>query len=149
MDKQLEWISLQKFSDLLEKLHIEREKIKTHTKSKKTSRSLLTKSDREKILTKTDKKCHICGWKIIWKREADHIFSHSKWWSNDINNYLPAHPICNNYRRDYLSEEFQLILKMGVWMRTQIEKKTNIGKLVWKDFLKYEQSRIKRKKTSN
>lgn len=140
-------VSLQNFSKSLYELHRQREKIKKNTI--KPIRSILTRSDREKILAKTDKKCHICGGEIKWKWEADHILSHSKWWTHDINNYLPAHPICNNYRRDYLSEEFQLIIKLGVWVRTQIEKSTELGKNIGTKFLKYEESRIKRRKKIN
>jgi hypothetical protein len=33
---------------------------------------------------------------------------------------LPAHSTCNNYRWDYLPEEFQYILKLGVWASTQM-----------------------------
>lgn len=34
---------------------------------------------------------------------------------DSADNFLPAHSTCNNYRWDYLAEEFELILKLGVW----------------------------------
>ena len=62
-------------------------------------------------------------------------------------NYLPAHPLCNNYRWDYSSAEFQQILKLGVWLRTNIERKTQIGTLVAKLYLMHEALREKRRRS--
>jgi len=42
-------------------------------------------------------------------------------------NYLPAHTLCNNYRWDYLPEEFQWALEIGVWARLVMEKRSDIG----------------------
>jgi hypothetical protein len=54
--------------------------------------------------------------------------------------------MCNNYRWDYLPEEFQEILKLGVWLRTQIENKKKIGLDTADKFIKYEHQRISRRK---
>jgi hypothetical protein len=61
-------------------------------------------------------------------------------------NYLPAHALCNNYRWDYGADEFQQILKLGVWLRTQIERKTPLGLLAAKSFLAHETVREGRRK---
>jgi hypothetical protein len=68
---------------------------------------------------------------------------------NKIENYLPAHSLCNNYRWDYLPEEFQLIMKIGIWCKKQIEDKTALGMQIANGFIKYEKNRIKRKKSNS
>jgi len=80
----------------------------------------------------------------LW--DADHVLSHSKGGEHSIDNYLPAHKTCNNYRWDYLAQEFQEIMKLGVWARTQVEKETKVGKQIAEKFVKYEIQRIKRRK---
>jgi hypothetical protein len=70
--------------------------------------------------------------------------AHSAGGTHDIDNYLPAHSTCNNYRWDYVPEEFQYILKLGVWTRTQIERGTAIGNTVASAFAGHEVRRVKR-----
>jgi hypothetical protein len=61
-------------------------------------------------------------------------------------NYLAAHSVCNNYRWFYGAEEFQWILKLGVFIRTHIEKpSTSIGRSVGKEFVKHEHKRAERR----
>jgi 5-methylcytosine-specific restriction endonuclease McrA len=107
-------------------------------------RSLMA-SERQMILEKSDSKCHICGGQISGPWDADHVFSHSLGGNHTVSNYLPAHPICNNYRWFYGTEEFQWILKLGVWLRTKIEKKKRIGLAAADEFIRYEQRRHKRR----
>jgi hypothetical protein len=71
--------------------------------------------------------------------------AHSAGGTHDVDNYLPAHSTCNNYRWDYLPEEFQYILKLGVWARTQIERGTTVGNDVASAFAGYEARRVKRR----
>ena len=63
-----------------------------------------------------------------------------------VDNYLPAHRLCNNYRWDYLPEEHQLLMKIGVWCRKQIEEQTELGKRIGEGFLNHERQRINRRK---
>ncbi len=63
-----------------------------------------------------------------------------------IDNYLPAHSLCNNYRWDYLDKEFQLILKIGIWGKKQIEDKTDLGLKLAEGFIKYERNRLRSRK---
>jgi hypothetical protein len=104
-----------------------RRKIKESLKNEKVPRVRLTQAQREEILNKTGKKCHICGGTITDRWEADHVLSHSKGGGHSVDNYLAAHPTCNNYRWDYMPEEFQEIMKLGIWMRTQVERNTKMG----------------------
>src|SRR5258705_6857260 len=98
--------------------------------------------DRDKVLGKTGGRCHICGRTIDaddW--QADHILAHSTGGAHLVENYLPAHSICNNYRWHYDAEEFKWILKLGIWLRTQIEKGTTTSQKIGQKFCEHERRR--------
>jgi len=42
--------------------------------------------------------------------------------------------------------EFQLILKLGVWLRSQIEKQTTVGRAAVGPFVRYEPAREQRRR---
>ncbi len=108
----------------IKKLHMKRKASKKPTK--RVGR--LTKNERLHILAKTDNKCHICGQDIsLTEFQADHVVSHIRGGIHRVDNYLPSCFICNNYRWHYLPEELQLILKIGVWAKTEIERESAIG----------------------
>ena len=112
----------------------------------KPRRLSLNNAKRREILTKTGHRCDICGGRITggdW--EADHVLAHATGGENLVDNYLPAHSVCNNYRWHYGAEEFQWILKLGVFMRTQIERETKIGRCVGEKFVKHECQRDRRR----
>jgi len=77
--------------------------------------------------------------------EADHVFAHSAGGTHAAENYLPAHSLCNNYRWDYSAEEFQWVLKIGVWARLQMEQDNPLGENLLQRFCAYEQRREGRK----
>lgn len=108
-------------------------------------RQALTRSERAAVLRKTDGRRHICGGEINGKWQADHVLAHSGGGTHSVENYLPAHALCNNYRWDYTEEEFQWILMLGVWVRTQIERETRVGREAAARFLTYEASRLRRR----
>jgi 5-methylcytosine-specific restriction endonuclease McrA len=113
----------------------------------RTQRVVLTAAERRQVIAKTAGRCHICGGKVedeAW--QADHVIAHSAGGTHEVDNYLPAHSVCNNYRWDYLPEEFQFILKLGVWARTQIQRNTTVGRDVATAFTAYETRRIRRRK---
>ncbi len=117
--------------------------------STRKPRSSLTAEERRRVLAKTSRRCHICGGTIegdAW--QADHVMAHSAGGIHQVDNYLPAHSLCNNYRWDYVPEEFQYILKLGVWVRTQIERGTPIGNSAASAFATYEARRFKRRRAS-
>lgn len=94
------------YSSYLAELHRNREISKANEKQKGIKRQSLTKDERLLVLSKTDSRCHICGGKIDGAWDADHVLSHSKGGVHSEDNYLPAHKTCNNYRWEYLAEEF-------------------------------------------
>jgi len=109
-------------------------------------RKALTPSERKVILKKTANRCHVCGGKVGSKWEADHVLAHSGGGAHDADNYLAAHALCNNYRWDYTAEEFQWVLKIGVWARREIESKSKTGSEIGRRFFAHEIRRQKRRR---
>src|SRR3546814_3581972 len=92
---------------------------------------------------------HSCGGTIsepTW--HADPVFPHSSGGAHSVDNYLPAHAVCNNYRWDYTPDEYQLILKLGVWLKGEILRETSIGKQAAEKFVKKQASVAKRRRPS-
>lgn len=110
-------------------------------------RKQLRASERQQVLAKTAGRCHVCGGSVdgtAW--QADHVLAHNAGGSHAAENYLPAHSLCNNYRWDYSAEEFQWVLKIGVWARLEMEKDSAFGEELLNRFAPYEQKREARKK---
>jgi hypothetical protein len=55
-----------------------------------------------------------------------------------VENYLPAHGLCNGYKWAYSQEEFQWVLKIGVWARHQMERHSALGEAMLHGFFDYE-----------
>jgi hypothetical protein len=111
-------------------------------------RTPLSQAERETVLLKSGRCCHICGGEILdgerW--QADHVRPHSAGGLHDLNNYLPAHKLCNTYRWDHDPEEIKWILKIGVWSRKQMEKRSKLGRELRAAFYKKELRRQQRRK---
>lgn len=142
--------TLSYFVAKLQELRAERERQVALARDVNGPRPALSRADRAKVLLKTGRRCHICGGTIrpreAW--EADHILAHGIGGKHTADNYLPAHPICNNYRWYYQAEEFEWILKLGVWMRTQVERETPIGHDAAEKFCAHERRlRLRRAKS--
>lgn len=108
-------------------------------------RSLLP-SERARVLEKTAGRCHICGGEVVVKWQADHVLAHAGGGPHAIDNFLAAHALCNNYRWDYDPEEFQWILKIGVWARRQMESTSSFGEALRTRFFDYEEHRHARRR---
>src|SRR5688500_12174700 len=109
--------------DRLSALRRDRNLRQEQRRAQPVRRQSLRPEERRQILAKTAGRCHICGGEVegdAW--HADHVLAHSAGGAHSVDNYLPAHSLCNNYRWDYSPEEFQLVLKIGVWARTLMEK---------------------------
>lgn len=113
----------------------------------KAPRRALTAKQRNTVLRKTGGRCHVCGGKVGRKWHADHVASHALGGEHAEDNYLAAHELCNNYRWHYLPEEFQIIMKLGVWARTQVEQGTPVGTEIANRFVSYEQAREGRRRS--
>lgn len=135
------------FAAKLRELHTQRKgEVADKVTEGKSRRLTLTKAERREILTKTGRRCHICGGRITgadW--QADHVLARATGGDHRGDNYLPAHSVCNNYRWHYGAEEFQWILKLGVFVRTQIENRTAIGRDTGQKFVEHEHRRDARR----
>lgn len=135
------------YSEYLLAMFKDREERKTDVRKRRAKRKGLSKTERLEVLKKTESRCHICGGEVeLEEWQADHVLSYSGGVNHGVENYLPAHRLCNHYRWDYLPEEFHEILRLGVWLRTQIQNKTKVGLDATDKFLKYEHQRISRRK---
>ena len=54
--------------------------------------------DRAIVLAKTEGRCHLCGGQVVDRWTADDVLAHSDSGPQAIDNYLPAHGLCNGYR---------------------------------------------------
>jgi hypothetical protein len=130
----------------LQKLRKESKNIKKRIAANGHKRASLTKNQRRNIFLKTQGRCHICGGEIrpdeTW--QADHILAHAKGGSNVEENYLPSHFICNRLRWHYGAEEIQWILKLGIWMRTQIANEKHDALNLAERFVKGEAAKKSR-----
>ena len=111
----------------LKRLRMLRQESRASLLADNPKRRSLSKAERELIFQKTAGRCHICGGRIKANEQwqADHVIAHAHGGKHAVENYLPAHALCNNYRWFSSPEEFQWILKLGVWIRTQIEKQNS------------------------
>lgn len=134
--------SFQGLADRLEVLHSERKLF-----PRPPRRLSLTCEQRATVLAKTDARCHLCGGEITENKfAADHVLSHAAGGEHKLENYLPAHGLCNGARWFYSDEEFQWILRMGIWARKQMEDQTLIGIKMGPIFLEHEKGVRKRRK---
>jgi hypothetical protein len=136
------------FSSHLYKLRKERRIHKREVDKRKPKRVSLSSRQRHVILAKTASRCHICGGLIKdrEKGDADHVFAHAQGGVHSMDNYLPAHSLCNNYRWNYSAEELQWVLKLGVWLRTLIIRRKDLALELAQRFVKHEMSRDQRRK---
>lgn len=139
-------MNAQQFAKHLQRLRAKRRSAMRKTKVKAIRRSGVTPAQRRIILEKTAGRCHICGGVIDGQWHADHVLAHSTGGAHSVDNYLPAHAVCNNYRWHYTADEFQLILKLGVMVRTMVELGRNPGPAIAKIFVRHERRRVGRTK---
>ena len=111
-------------------------------------RKALTKGQRALVLAKTNYRCHVCGIEVdITDFHADHVISHISGGDHNENNYLPSCSTCNNLRWHYSSEEIQVIMKLGRWLKSKITNEDEEGLLLANQFVKHDMAlRKKRKK---
>ena len=62
------------------------------------AKQALTAKDRATILAKTVGRCHLCGGTVFERWTADHVLAHAGGGPHAVDNYLPAHGLCNGYK---------------------------------------------------
>jgi 5-methylcytosine-specific restriction endonuclease McrA len=146
MEATTQFRSAQQFAAHLRALHEDRSRRKLEVRAHGHKRLRLSAAERRAILSKTGGRCHICGGEIDGAWDADHVFAHAQGGAHATDNYLPAHSICNTYRWFYGTEEFQWILKLGVWLRTQIESGDDSALGLAERFIRHEARRDSRRR---
>jgi 5-methylcytosine-specific restriction endonuclease McrA len=132
----------EQYSEFLREMQASRSSVE-----KRKERQRLSPEERVLVLRKTDGRCHICGGAIEGNWDADHVIPHSAGGEHSVDNYLPSHSVCNNYRWFYSPAEFQEVMRLGVWLRTQVTNKSDVGMKAAQKFLSHEKSRLKRRKS--
>ena len=124
--------------------------LRTHRKVNKfkdAKRRALTKKQRELVLAKTNGRCHICGIEVeATNFHADHVMSHISGGAHSESNYLPSYSTCNNLRWHYSSEEIQVIMKLGRWLKSKMVKQEEEGLLLANQFVKHDMALRKKRK---
>jgi 5-methylcytosine-specific restriction endonuclease McrA len=144
MDEPMVPDSAEQLRERLKNIREARRQRQANQRTSPTRRKLLTALERAAVLEKTGRRCHICGGEVSTQWQADHVLARSSGGLHSAENYLPAHTLCNNYRWDYDAEEFQWVLKIGVWARKQMEDSSRLGSDMLKAFYKYEVQRHRR-----
>lgn len=107
----------------------------------------LTRDERDSVIAKTAERCHLCGGEVARdKFVADHVRPHAAGGEHALGNYLAAHGLCNGCRWFYSPEEFQWILRMGMWARKQMEDRTRFGDEMLARFVPHEKTARKPRK---
>ncbi|MGA9527827.1 MAG: HNH endonuclease signature motif containing protein [Terriglobales bacterium] len=124
-------------------------------------RRRLTPDERKEVFNKTGGHCHLCGGnlsevaigELAQERElalhfvVDHVVPVASGGGESLDNFLAAHGLCNGCRWFYSPEEFQWILRMGIWARKQMEDASSkIGRDMRGPFLANEEEVRKRRK---
>lgn len=130
----------------LQKLIVSLKDQRRNSKIKDAKRLALSKKQRVEILTKTDCRCHVCGIEQTLNNfHADHVKSHITGGVHAKNNYLPSCKTCNNLRWHYSSEEIQIIMKLGRWLKAKLLDETEASMLLANQFVKHEMALRKRR----
>jgi 5-methylcytosine-specific restriction endonuclease McrA len=146
----------------LKDLHEARRTVQAKRKEKEQERRRqLTADERKKVFDKTRGHCHLCGGdmtqnsggelteerKLVPDFVVDHIVPFASGGKDSLDNFLAAHGLCNGCRWFYSPEEFQWILRMGIWARKQMEDcKTEIGRKMREPFRENEEEVRERRK---
>lgn len=112
------------------------------------TRLRINAQQRHKILQETANRCHICGGAITDTDyfEVDHVYPAAAGGSNKTDNLLPAHGLCNTVKSNRQGEEFQWVLKIGVWAKKHMQGESQLGEQMLKLFYEQELKRVKRQK---
>lgn len=113
----------------------------------KVRRRALSKSDRQEILARTKGRCHLCGGVIgsaAW--DANHVFPLALGGKQGLENYLPSHRSCNSAKWHLRPKEMMVVLQLGTWLRSQIERGTSVGMMAGEAYCKANKRRTARRK---
>jgi 5-methylcytosine-specific restriction endonuclease McrA len=127
------------FAAELKTLRALRRKEIKRLRPKRPARSSLSAANRKAVWDKTRGHCHICGGLLDGDKWCvDHVVPRARGGVHELNNYLPTHSLCNKLKRCVSDVEFQWILKLGVWLRGEVERQTQIGREAGQKFCRHK-----------
>lgn len=139
--------STAKLAARLRKLRAARRRRHHRHRGRGARRRTLTPAQKAEVLERTSRRCHVCGGRLRSGWRADHVLAHSNAGVHAVRNYLPAHATCNAYRWDYSPQECQWIVKIGIWARSEMERRHSaLGREMLEVFHKHESQRASRAK---
>ena len=131
---------------LLELKNAREERQRQKRQSRVRRRTTWTQNFREEVLKKTTGRCHICGGEVDPGWVVDHVQPYNDGGSDELDNLLAAHQLCNHYGKwDYFPEEIQWLCKIGVWARDKILGDSQLGSEIAHRFIDYDLKREKRR----
>jgi len=78
--------------------------------------------------------------------DANHIYPLALGGKQGLKNYLPTHRSCNGAKWHLQPKELALVLKLGGWLRSEIERGTPFGKKAGEAYCKKDSRRANRRK---
>ena len=100
----------------------------------------LSRSARTAVFAKTNGHCHVCAGELDANWCADHVVPHAADGPHALDNYLPVCSSCNRARWHYRPEQIRHILQIGVLLKVEVDKQTQLGQRVQR----YIDSRLRR-----
>lgn len=98
--------------------------------AKRRVRKPLTPTQRRRVARKTGHRCHVCGGKLDGDWHADHVRPLYLEGECREDNFLPSCVHCNRMRWGYDPRRIKKILRMGVYMLDEVERRTTLGKAI-------------------
>jgi 5-methylcytosine-specific restriction endonuclease McrA len=110
-------------------------------------KAILTPSERKRIWAKTGGTCHVCGGRVGKRWHADHVIPHQLGGDGREENYLPICRECNGLRWSHAPEVMRLIMRLGVYAKHEIRRKTPLGEALIRLVLRRLGSNRQRRKS--
>lgn len=112
-------------------------------------RKSLTPTEREAVLAKTAGACHVCGGRAGRSWQADHVVPHRLKGPHSVSNYLPICRACKMLRRSHAPEVQRMVLQLGLYARSEINKQSELGERLVQMYLRRKRTNKLRQKSDS
>ena len=101
--------------------------------------------DRDEILQRTGGACHVCGEALSERWQADHVVPHARAGQVNVVKYLPICKECNRLRWFHSPKVIRLIMRLGIYAKSEIRNKTPLGEELVSLMLKHFRTNQKKR----